>query len=287
MTTAARDTPDRRAGREPARRPLTWFDSPEEQALIAPWNAGRGAPLADVRHAAEQGHIAAQHALAYRHEHGDGVPQDFAEAARWYRRAAERDNAIALNILGLLYCYGDGVERNVATAARTFRASAERGYAGGQGNIGHAYAVGVGVDQDDAQALHWLQLAAEGGRTVGLAVLHDLGQGVPQDFAEAARRREGQQTMTQQSPADDDAAMLSAEARAIGTLDRAADRLDCLIEQLDGREARVERRRRSRTCAQHRHHRQGEPTRCRMKSPRPPRAARRPARRSTPCAPAS
>ena len=124
MTMAARDTPDRRAGREPARRPLTWFDSPEEQALIAPWNAGRGAPLADVRHAAEQGHDAAQHALAYRHEHGDGVPQDFAEAARWYRRAAELDNAIALNILGLLYCYGDGVERHVATAARTFRASA-------------------------------------------------------------------------------------------------------------------------------------------------------------------
>ena len=45
--------------------------------------------------------------------------------------------------------------------------------------------------------------------------------------------------MTQQPPADDDAAMLSAEARAIGTLDRPADRLDCLIEQLDGREARL------------------------------------------------
>ena len=45
--------------------------------------------------------------------------------------------------------------------------------------------------------------------------------------------------MTQQPPATPDAAMLSAEARAIGTLGRAADRLDCLIAQLDGREARL------------------------------------------------
>ena len=121
-------TPAPRAARATARRPLAWFASPEEQALIAPWNAGRGVPLADVRRAAEQG------------------------------------NGIALNILGILYFDGDGVRRNVATAARKFRASAERGYAGGQGNIGHAYAVGAGVDQDDAQALYWLQLAAEDGR---------------------------------------------------------------------------------------------------------------------------
>ena len=83
------------------RRPRTWIDSPEEQALIAPWNAGRGVRLADVRHAAEQGDDAAQHAIAYRYEHGDGVPQDSAQVARWYTRAAELHNPIALNIIGL------------------------------------------------------------------------------------------------------------------------------------------------------------------------------------------
>ena len=102
-------------------RPLTWADSPEEQALIAPWNAGHGAPVADMQHAAELDNDPAQHALAYRYEHGDGVPQDFAEAARWYSRAAELNNPITLNILGLLYCYGDGVPLDVATAARKFR----------------------------------------------------------------------------------------------------------------------------------------------------------------------
>ena len=143
------------------RRPLTWADSPEEQALIAPWNAGHGAPLADVQHAAELNNDAAQHALAYRYD-----PR---------RRAATAE-------------HGDGVPLDVATAARKFRASAERGYAGGQGNIGHAYAYGLGVDQDDAQALHWLQLAAhDGRRTTGLAYLYDTGRGVPQDFAQAAR----------------------------------------------------------------------------------------------------
>ena len=109
------------------RRPLTWADSPEEQALIAPWNAGHGAPLADVQHAAELDNDAAQHALAYRYEHGDGVPQDFAQAARLFRLAAEQGYAKAQLYLADAYHHGDGVDKNPAEAEQWYRRAAEQG----------------------------------------------------------------------------------------------------------------------------------------------------------------
>ena len=47
------------------------------------------------RHAAEQGDADAQFTLGFRYEYGLGVPQDDAEAVRWYRLAAEQGNASA------------------------------------------------------------------------------------------------------------------------------------------------------------------------------------------------
>jgi TPR repeat protein len=40
---------------------------------------------------------------------GQGVPQDHAEAARWYRKAADQGNALAQFGLGLMYDQGHGV----------------------------------------------------------------------------------------------------------------------------------------------------------------------------------
>jgi TPR repeat protein len=40
---------------------------------------------------------------------GRGVPQDCAEAAKWYRLAAEQGNAAAQNNMGNNYYDGDGV----------------------------------------------------------------------------------------------------------------------------------------------------------------------------------
>jgi len=39
---------------------------------------------------------------------GQGVPQDYAEAAKWYRKAAEQGDVDALRILGLAYYLGRG-----------------------------------------------------------------------------------------------------------------------------------------------------------------------------------
>ena len=43
------------------------------------------------------------------YEEGRGVSQDYAEAAKWYRRAADEGNADAENSLGWLYRSGRGV----------------------------------------------------------------------------------------------------------------------------------------------------------------------------------
>jgi uncharacterized protein len=47
------------------------------------------------RQAAEQGDAAAQVALGFRYERGQGVTRDEAEAVRWYHKAAEQGDATA------------------------------------------------------------------------------------------------------------------------------------------------------------------------------------------------
>jgi len=47
---------------------------------------------------------------------GVGVPEDDAEAVRWYRLAAEQGNAGAQSSLGLSYANGEGVPEDFVLA---------------------------------------------------------------------------------------------------------------------------------------------------------------------------
>ena len=51
--------------------------------------------LGHVRQAAEQGVASAQTSLGLMYFHGEGVPEDMREAARWFRKAAEQGVATA------------------------------------------------------------------------------------------------------------------------------------------------------------------------------------------------
>ena len=67
------------------------------------------------------------------YDEGDGVPQDFEEAAKWYRKAAEQGNAKAQCSLGLMYAsgtYTDGkvVEVNDVKAYAWFNLAVANGY---------------------------------------------------------------------------------------------------------------------------------------------------------------
>ncbi len=85
-------------------------------------------------------------------------------ALKWYKCAAEGDLPVAENELGVRNQDGDGVEQNYVQAAYWFRKAAEHvpdlGGAGqGRNNLGNLYVEGHGVPKDYVQAYMWLSLA--------------------------------------------------------------------------------------------------------------------------------
>src|SRR5438046_2069591 len=67
---------------------------------------------AACRRLAEQGDAQAQSVMGVLYAYGEGVPQDFAEASKWYRKAADQGNAKAQYHLGLMYANGPSVPRD-------------------------------------------------------------------------------------------------------------------------------------------------------------------------------
>jgi len=71
------------------------------------YSQGKGVPrdypeaVRWYRKAADQGYAKAQYDLGNMYSQGKGVPQDYAEAARWYRKAADQGDTRAQRILGL------------------------------------------------------------------------------------------------------------------------------------------------------------------------------------------
>jgi uncharacterized protein len=96
---------------------------------------------------------------------GQGVPQDYREAARWYQSAAEQGQLEAEYNLGVLYAEGQGVLQDYRLAARWYRLAAEQGERDAQLNLAALYATGKGVAQDYIAAYQWLELAARGGES--------------------------------------------------------------------------------------------------------------------------
>jgi TPR repeat protein len=136
----------------------------ESQCMLGDsYNEGKGVPQdyaqAAVwwRKAAEQGLADAQCNLGSTYYEGKGVPQDYTQAAFWFRKAAEQGLADAQDALGVLYDNGEGVPQDYAQAALWFREAAEQGDAHAQYDLGTWYKEGVnqGVPQDDTQTAFW------------------------------------------------------------------------------------------------------------------------------------
>jgi len=69
-----------------------------------------------------------------KYDRGEGVPEDNAEAVRWYRLAAEQRDADAQHNLGLLYAKGEGVPEDMVFAYMWFNLSAAQGNETAQSN---------------------------------------------------------------------------------------------------------------------------------------------------------
>jgi TPR repeat protein len=92
-------------------------------------------------------------------EEGKGVPQDYAQAAFWYRKAAEQGAGYADTRLGRLYAAGKGVPQDYSTAAELYRMAANQWDPEGQVQLGLLYLVGRGVPNDIVQAYKWVEIA--------------------------------------------------------------------------------------------------------------------------------
>lgn len=154
----------------------------------------RSTKLSDVanetRARAEQGDVAAEYKLAQLYYEGRGVPQDYAEASRWYRKAAEQGYAIAQFALGDLYFHGIGVRQDYAETVRWTQKAADQGYAKAESGLGYLYSNGVGVSQNYVEAFRWYNRAADQGNVeaeYALGYMCRSGIGVPQNQNEAVR----------------------------------------------------------------------------------------------------
>ena len=89
--------------------------------------------LEQTRARAEQVDALAQYDLGAMYSHGFGVPEDAAEAARWYRLAAEQGDAFAQTGLGFLYALGEGVPQDFVLAYMWLNLAAAQGNEAAQG----------------------------------------------------------------------------------------------------------------------------------------------------------
>jgi len=122
--------------------------------------------------AAKQGKAYAQFNLGLMYDNGMGVPENDAEAVKWYRKAADQGHAKAQYILGLMYDNGEGVPENDAEAVKWYRKAADHGHAEAQYILGGMYAMGNGVPENSITAYVWLSMAKTQGQTNAAKVLN-------------------------------------------------------------------------------------------------------------------
>lgn len=94
-----------------------------------------------------------------------------------FRQSADKNPAVAQNALGQMYEDGEGVIQNYASAAKWYRKAAEHvpdlGGAGqGRNHLGLLYLDGHGVPKDYVQAYMWFILAGESNPNLPIAKDH-------------------------------------------------------------------------------------------------------------------
>ena len=91
-------------------------------------------PFESLRQLANQGNTSAQTYLGVMYHNGQGVPQDYAQAVKWYRLAADQGNANAQSNLGVMYAKSQGVPRDLVLAHMWSNLAAAQGDEDGESN---------------------------------------------------------------------------------------------------------------------------------------------------------
>jgi hypothetical protein len=103
--------------------------------------------------------------------------------------AAEQGDALAQYNLGVMYAKGQGVVQDYKEAAKWYRLAAEQGSAEAQSNLGFLYEEGQGVPQDYVEAHMWFNLGGASGDARGIKNRDIIARKMtPEQIAEAQRR---------------------------------------------------------------------------------------------------
>jgi hypothetical protein len=110
--------------------------------------------------AANKGDAEAVRTIGYMYDSGKGVPQNRAEALRWFRMAASKGDDWSMNKIGSMYDQGLGVSENQAEALRWRLMAADKGNALAMAMLGLMYSSGLGVPQNNEEGYFWSSLSA-------------------------------------------------------------------------------------------------------------------------------
>ena len=103
-------------------------------------------------------------AVSFAGEYEDGgaayIRGEYKTALAMFTRAANKGDASAQIMLGLMYANGQGVAQDYNQAASWKRKAAEQGIVWAQTSLGLMYEQGRGVTQDYVEAHKWFNIAA-------------------------------------------------------------------------------------------------------------------------------
>ena len=77
------------------------------------------------RKAAEKGHAGALYSIGVMYNEGRGVPQNYAEAIKYYRKAIEKGDVGARYNLAVMYFNGEGESQNYVKAYANLQVAAQ------------------------------------------------------------------------------------------------------------------------------------------------------------------
>ena len=114
-----------------------------------------------LKNRAAQGEAEAQSALGFKYVTGEGVPQDYTEALKWYRLAAAQGDADAQFNLGVMYHNGQGVPQDYVQALKCFNLAAATSTKPDLHNLAVQARDKVAADMTHAQIAEAQKLARE------------------------------------------------------------------------------------------------------------------------------
>ena len=146
--------------------------------------------IPELKELANKGDAKAQNKFGDCYYDGNGVPQNYAEAVKYYRLAADQGYAEAQYNLGFCYYDGIGVPQNYEEAVKYFRQAADQNDSYAEGYLGSMYLDGKGVPMDYSEAIKYFKLSAEHGYSYAnfqLGKCYLYGIGVPVNYEEAKK----------------------------------------------------------------------------------------------------